>query len=139
MKLSLVIAACVAAAPHVCAAQADSLELFARGALSPPDAGVSFGTLSPDGKEFYYTVHPADWSRHRVVVSRLDGVNWSTPETLPFSGRWNDREPRLTPDGRRLYFSSNRPVQASDTARRRDLDLWITPRATEGTWGPDIA
>ena len=136
MKLSLVIAACVAAAPHVCAALGDSLELFARGALSRSDSGVSFGTLSPNGREFYYTVHPADWSRHRIVVSRLDGVNWSAPETLPFSGRWNDREPKLTPDGSRLYFSSNRPVQASDTARRRNLDLWMAERAADGTWGP---
>ena len=135
VKLWIIIPACLAAGAHVCSAQGDSVESFLLGAMSRPDSGQSFGTLSPNGKEFYYTVHATDWRAHRIVVSRLDGGRWSAPVTLPFSGSWNDREPKLTVDGRRLYFSSNRPVQPGDAAPRRDLDLWMAERSMAGTWG----
>jgi len=111
-----------------------NVELFGAGTLSMPDSGESFGSLSPNGREFFYTLHPRDWSRHRIVMSRLVGTSWSKPELLPFSGTYNDREPKLSPDGRRLWFSSNRPVPG-DTAPRRDLDLWFVDRNSDGSWG----
>lgn len=129
-----VVSICVLAS-NVCVAQAGSVELFAPGTISRPDSGESFGSLGPTGREFYYTIHPLDWSRHRIVVSRFEGGRWSSPQTLPFSGIYNDREPKLTPNGRRLYFSSNRPVQPGDTTRRRDLDLWMSERTADGGWG----
>ena len=97
------------------------------------DSGDSFGTLSADGKEFYFTKHRPDWSRHRVVLSRRDGERWSLPETLPFSGEYNDREPKLSPNGRQLFFSSNRPVSRGGE-RRRDLDIWVAERGSDGRW-----
>jgi Tol biopolymer transport system component len=116
----LAIAGCLMAT-NVCLAQTDSVQLFANGQISRPDSGESFGSLSPNGREFFYTIHRPDWSRHRIVVAQLDGAKWSAPATLPFSGTYNDREPKLSSDGRRLYFSSNRPLQSGDTTRRRDL------------------
>ena len=92
--------------------------------------------MSPNGREFYYTIHRADFSAHRIVVSKLDGAAWSHGVTVPFSGKYNDREPRLSPDGRRLYFSSNRPVPPGDTARRRDQDIWMSSRMQNGEWQP---
>jgi hypothetical protein len=115
------------------AAPQPALEPFARGVVST-DSGESFASLSPDGRELYFTAHRSDWSRHRIMVSRFDGTRWSAPAPLPFSGTYNDREPKLTPDGRRLFFSSNRPTGA-DTARRRDLDLWYVDRDAAGRWG----
>jgi hypothetical protein len=124
------------AATSVCGAQSDTVELFAPGRISRPDSGESFSSLSPDGREFYYTIHRRDWSGHRIVVARFDGMQWSAPITLPFSGRYNDREPKLSPDGARLYFSSNRPRDPTDTTRRRDLDLWMAERGRDGGWAP---
>jgi hypothetical protein len=112
-----------------------SPELFGAGVITKPDSEEAFGSLSPDGREFYFTIHRPDFSRHRIVVSRFDGSKWSEPIVLPFSGRHNDREPRLSPDGRRLFFSSNRSVQPGDTTLRRDLDLWFVERGRDGVWG----
>jgi hypothetical protein len=111
-----------------------SPELFGPGVITKPDSEEAFGSLSPNGREFYFTIHRPDFSRHRIMVSRFDGNRWSAPSALPFSGQYNDREPRLAPDGRRLFFSSNRPVQAGDTTRRRDLDLWFVDRKADGSW-----
>ena len=115
------------------AAPGDTLQVFAPGVISA-DSGESFSTLSPDGREFYFTRHLPNWSAHRIMVSRYDGAKWTTPVTLPFSGRYNDREPKLSPDGKRMWFSSNRPV-GQDTARRRDLDVWYVDRDAAGEWG----
>jgi Tol biopolymer transport system component len=112
-----------------------SPELFGAGVITKPDSEEAFGSLSPDGREFYFTIHRPDFSRHRIMMSRFDGTRWSAPALSPFSGRYNDREPKLSPDGRRLFFSSNRPVQAGDTALRRDLDLWVVDRGANGSWG----
>ncbi len=123
------------AATQVAAAQTDSVQIFAKGQISRPDSGESFGTLSPNGREFFYTIHTKDWSKHRIVVSRLENGKWSPPATLPFSGTYNDREPKLTPDGKRMYFSSNRPARPGDPGPARALDLWMAERTSESAWG----
>jgi hypothetical protein len=136
---AIVIAACslgmVAARSRAqSSARAFAPELFAPGVISTADSEESFGSLSRDGREFYYTIHRPNFSGHRIVVSRLERGRWTRGETLPFSGRYNDREPRLSPDDHRLYFSSNRPIVTGDTARRRNLDLWFVERGPGGRW-----
>jgi len=116
------------------ASQPATPELFAPGVISKPDTYESFGSLSPDGREFYFTAHQPNFSQHHIVVSRLIDGRWSTPEPTPFSTTWNDREPKLSPDGRRLYFSSNRPTDAGSQPGK--LDLFMTERVAGGPWGP---
>ncbi len=115
------------------AMQTGTPELFGAGTISKPDTHESFGSLSPDGGEFYYTSHQANFGQHHVVVSRLVDGRWSAPSPTAFSAEWNDREPRLSPDGRRLYFSSTRPAEAGQPAGR--LDLFMTERSADGSWG----
>lgn len=107
--------------------------LFAPGVVSTPDSGEAFGTLTPNGREFYFTKHQ-NFARHHIMVTRFALGQWTLPELVPISGTYNDREPRLSLDGKRLYFSSNRPITAADTARRRDLDLWYSDRQSNGQW-----
>src|SRR3954454_89185 len=85
--------------------------LFSPGIVSTPDSGEAFGTLTPDGREFYFTRHH-NFARHHIMVTRLVQGQWTRPELVPISGVYNDREPRLSPDGKRLYFSSNRPIDS---------------------------
>jgi len=107
-------------------------ELFGPGAISTPDAYESFGSLSPSGLDFYFTQHQPNFGQHHIVVSHLRDGRWSRPEPTPFSSTWNDREPRLSPDGRRLYFSSNRPAVAGNPPGK--LDLFMTERGADGAW-----
>jgi len=128
-------------------AQQTSISLFGPGRISGPDTYESFGSLSSDGTEFYYTSHKPDFSQHKIVVSRFANGNWSAPEVLGFSGTWNDREPRLSPNGLRLYFSSTRPADPSRPPGRLDLFTverdpatrqWSTPRRLEGSINSDV-
>ena len=68
-----------------------------------------------------------DFEDARVLVARRERDGWSMPTPAPFSdARWRDSDPWLTPDGRWLYFVSNRPAAGRDPARK-DLDLWRAP------------
>jgi len=77
MRISLT-AFVLAAAPLAAHAQS----IFGPGVISTPDSGEAFGSQTPDGKEFYFTIHRPDFSRHRIVVSRLTSAGWSAPQTL---------------------------------------------------------
>src|SRR5689334_2040093 len=106
--------------------QSGALELLGPGTISKADTYESFGSPSPDGLEFYFTQHQPNFGQHHIFVSRLTGGRWTAPESVSFSTTWNDREPRLSPDGRRIYFSSNRPMTAGDKPGR--LDLFMAER-----------
>lgn len=65
-----------------------------------------------------------DFHDARVWLARRDGRGWATPQPLAIGeGQWRDSDPWLTPNGRWLYFVSNRPA-AARAAGRDDLDLW---------------
>jgi hypothetical protein len=66
-----------------------------------------------------------------IHVTRLVGRRWTTPTPVPFTDpRWGDSDPTLTPDGRTLYFVSDRPAAGADgrDSTRRDLDVWRVRR-----------
>ena len=128
-------------------AQEGVLERVAPGVLST-ERNETFPSPSPDGKIVYFSRYEDDFDCQTLMVSRrLDGV-WSEPEPLPFSGRWGDRAPRLSPDGTRLFFSSDRPLPGgthdgyechkADAVRpegRRDFNLWVVEQTVEDSWG----
>jgi hypothetical protein len=94
-------------------------------------------TFTPDGGTAYFAVSDAffPFSRRATIhVSHRAGSGWSTPEAASFSGTYSDMDPFITPDGRRLYFSSIRPVEG---ATRGDLDLWMVERRPGG-WSEPI-
>src|SRR6202043_3604852 len=91
--------------------EGDGPHLFAEGVISTPgdEAG---GVFSVDGNEFYFAkLNPATtgWRIGILCVSRWREGRWTKPEVLPFSGRYLDFLPRLSPDGRVMYFGSSRP------------------------------
>jgi len=119
--------------PPYDAGRAATPRLFAEGVVSTED-DESNGSFSPDGAEYFFTrVNPYTTSPHWGVlcVTRFRGGRWSPAEVLPFSGRHLDLSPRLSPDGRTLYFASSRPAPGSTA---RVLRIWSAERA-QGGWG----
>ncbi|MBN1780624.1 PD40 domain-containing protein [bacterium] len=85
--------------------------------------------FTPDGRMFYYTVQHGNAGT--IVFTEKTGSGWSEPEVAPFSGRFSDVEPFITPDGSRFYFASNRPLDGSDTPK--DYDIWFM-QWKDGCW-----
>jgi hypothetical protein len=108
-------------------------ELVQPGVIST-DGGEIFPALSPDGQTLYFNTHLAGWSSHRLMMSRLGPDGWGEPEMLPFSGVYNDRAPRPSPDGRVLFFSSDRPLPGASRPRG-DFNLWTVELMDDGSWG----
>jgi len=94
--------------------------------------------LSADGKElFFAAIHGAttpDGSGNPTMdimrcVRQADG-QWGPPLALPapVNSNAHDKAPFLHPDGRTLFFSSDRKPGGGG------YDLWVTQRLSDGTW-----
>ena len=83
-------------------------------------------TTSPDGKEMFYVISDKRWFYTLIHLNRDTDI-WSEPEVAPFSGHYQDTSPSFSPDGRRLYFCSKRPVR-SKTRSREDFDVWYVEK-----------
>lgn len=92
-------------------------------------------TFSPDAREAYFTRQGGGRrGRPQVFVSRYMENAWSQAEPAPFSTGWEE-SPFLTPDGRRLLYSSRRDVPGWGPVRGNS-NLWIVERTeADGAWG----
>ncbi len=112
---------------------------------SPPSSPALFGNgvistglrerdfaLSPDGTELFYTLQsPLGIFQTILYRQKNSHDKWSEPEIAPFAGRFSDLEPAFTSDGKRLFFSSNRPLTGDSI---KDFDIWFVEKKN-GEWG----
>jgi len=68
-----------------------------------------------------------------IVESHFQGGAWSAATPASFSGVWRDIDPVISPDGRRLYFNSNRRGPGRDSAAA-DFDIWYV-EPIGAAWG----
>ena len=87
-------------------------------------------TMSPDGTEIYFTVD--DLKSRIAVISYISKTEdgWSHPRSVSFTGMYRDIEAAFSPDGKRLYFVSNRPVH-KDSIAPKDYDIWFVERIND--------
>lgn len=108
--------------------------MVGRGVVST-DAPEFASAVTPDGRELYFTRASSDRTRLTVMVAhRAPDGEWSTPVVGPFSGTFRDVDPFITPDGRRLYFSSDRPRRPGGPAL---FAMWYVERFGTG-WGAPV-
>ncbi len=85
-------------------------------------------TLSQNKQEAYFTIQsPLEEISVITCVQKKDGV-WQEPGIASFSGKYKDLEPFISPDQKRLYFVSNRPLDES-SEETKDFDIWYVERA----------
>ena len=114
------------------AAQA-GLELVGEGVISTIDDELN-ASFSPDGNELYFCKYLQSKSVGVILVSHRKGASWSAPQVAPFSGRYTDFDPFVTPDGSELFFISNRPVGSES---KTDFDIWKVTRVGR-SWGEPV-
>ncbi len=105
-------------------------EVFAPGSI-PTGEYETHPQFSPDGLTLYFLKSDGRFNFWTIVFSRFEGGRWTRPEVAPFSGRYSDADPFITPDGTKLYFISNRPI---DNKPKEDLDIWVVEKTATG-WG----
>ncbi len=107
-------------------------ELFAEGLISTPYNERDM-TFSPDMKELYWSFKTPSF--YTILKMGRENNRWSLPEVAPFSGRYFDIEPCFSPDGQRLYFASNRPLEQEKEPG--DFNIWYVEK-NAGGWGNPI-
>ena len=110
-------------------------QLFAPGIVSTGLATRDVA-MTPDGGEFYFGVTVNNHSMI-MVTKQVDGV-WTEPSVAPFSGRFNDLEPAISPDGQRFFFLSARPPEGQDEKPGWAYqDIWVMDRLGD-TWSEPV-
>ncbi len=113
----------------------DTAQIFSGGVIS--DANEQWRiTFTSDTKTAYFAESAEFFPFTRkatIYVSEYADGSWSTPVVAPFSGTYSDIDPFISPDGRRLYFSSIRPVAG---VPRSDIDIWMVERTSAGWSAP---
>jgi len=85
--------------------------------------------ITPGGTEIYYTTMIPFSNFQTLVYCKRQGKKWTAPQVVSFSGKFSDLEPAFSADGKKLFFSSNRPL---DGDKIKDFDIWYVERVNNG-------
>ncbi|HEX5353251.1 MAG TPA: hypothetical protein VFW60_04165, partial [Rhodanobacteraceae bacterium] len=141
----IVLAAVFTIASGMAAAAPPQGRLIGPGVISTGLKETSVA-MTRNGNTLYFMRSDVAEQDDTILVSHRDGGVWSSPRVVSFSGRWHDSEPTLSPDGRRLYFVSNRPVQPGGAPVTAEMggrhftgtNLWYVERKSGGGWGKPV-
>lgn len=86
--------------------------------------GLTFG---PDGNRAFWAEWNGAWgssdtARRTIYTARREDGAWSEPAPALPSSPYSDDDPFVSPDGRWLYFVSDRPVE--DQGDASDTNIW---------------
>jgi Tol biopolymer transport system component len=106
--------------------------VFAPGIIS---TGVehSAAMFTPDGTEVWFgRMYPA-----AIYFMELRDEVWTAPRPAPFCTEHGELYPYLSMDGRRLYFTTTRPIAAGAKSGSRGTgQIWCAERAGDGWNAP---
>lgn len=98
----------------------------------PINTGYNEGAqcISPDGKYLFYTICNTDFGNGSCDLywSKRIGNRWSRPRNFdaPVCTKFWESQPSIAPDGKNIYFASNRPGGFGK------MDIWKTTMTEEG-------
>jgi len=110
-------------------------ELFAPHILYNISIFVSM-CFSPDKKEVYFSLASRHFNNSKIWFMRQEKGRWMPPRRASFSGDYSEGSPFISPDGKRLFFYSDMPLQKSGPPKK-DLDIWMVEKNGED-WGEPI-
>ena len=114
------------------------------------DRGDGAASIAADGQTIYFasdrnTTAKGDMN---IWVATLDGLHWRDVHEIgaPINSSHFESQPSISPDGRRLYFASNRPQMfpgdqsgkiAEDT-KDQNLDIFVSHQLPGGRWSEPV-
>ena len=97
------------------------------------DAGESWLTLHPNGRIAVFGRHVDGFGDQRIYLTTWNGDAWSMPEIAPFAADLNERGPRFSAIGEKVYFASTRLTSEDDA--ENDWNIWYVGFKATETWG----
>lgn len=109
-------------------------EIFAPGIIST-GFRENCATFAPGGRELYYGIAGAPFGV--IIYMKLENTRWTTPQIIPAIGKYSNFDFTLSPDGKKVYFTSYRPLSGKgEPADRRNL--WFIEKTDSGWSEPQI-
>ncbi len=93
-------------------------------------------SITPSGNEIYFAIYTHDHSYSTIAHSTYANGSWKEPEIAGFSGKYADGSPALSPDGKKLFFSSRRPVGSSGEVNSSN-DIWYVEQV-DNNWSTPV-
>jgi len=110
----------------------------ARNAGAPLNTAGNEGaqSISSDGRSMYFTACDRNdgYGRCDIYFSFHDGNRWSPGVNAgaPVNSTYWESQPSISPNGRMLFFVSNRP------GGQGGMDIWYSVRGSDGKWGNPV-
>jgi len=106
---------------------------------SPADDGAA--SIAADGQTIYFAT-----SRNTTAVNDVDiwqatlnGTHWENVRNLgaPINTSLWESQPAISPDGKRLFFASNRPGKIGSESKE-NVDIFVSHQMPDGRWGDPV-
>lgn len=108
--------------------------LFGPGVFSTA-AWDFFVAFTPDEQRALLCRADDTFTHYDILETHRDATGaWAPPIRPPFAARWSNADPHISPDGRRVFFISNRP-DPGEAAERATYDIFVAELGTDGAWG----
>lgn len=111
--------------PYFGAIPTDSSQLLFPTLLTTPFNEYN-GSFSSDGQIFVFTTDTPIGGIITLTRMQADG-SWEKVKVAPFSGRYSEYDPLISPDDQFLYFSSERPRPGE--SKPGQTNIWRVPLA----------
>ncbi len=106
-------------------------EVFAPGLISTDSIEHSAPAFAPDGNTVMWTSILRGKPSFLMEMRKTNG-QWSSPTPVAFDDpTTDDFYPSFSSDGKKLYFSSRRPLPWK-TKGPRDIGIWVAERTSDG-------
>ncbi len=107
-------------------------EIFLPGIISTKKGWEAAGSFSPDGKEYFFTKRATiKGMANRIFHMEIKNDKWTDPEPAPFAEDIVEYESFVSPDGKTIFFNSDRPRPAVTNAKG---EIWYVEKTEKG-WG----
>lgn len=94
-----------------------------------------FMAFSPDQRYVLFCRANDNFSAYDIYETRReDNGQWRAPARPAFAASWSNADPHISPDGRSLFFISNRP-ERGDSGASTTYDIWTASLESDGGWG----
>ncbi len=99
-------------------------KVFAPGLISKSEQSEFGSVFNKEATAFYYGVDIG--GRTEIHYTELKDSGWSKPKVILSHEKYGYNDPFLSPDGKRLYFISQRTLDGVDA--KQDHDIWYVEK-----------
>ncbi len=101
------------------------------------DQADGAASIAADGQTIYFASNRQTTVANdvNIWVATLDGIHWKNVHEVgaPINTTWWESQPAISPDGKKLFFASNRPGRIG-SEDKENVDIFVSHQLPDGRW-----